>query len=924
MTHRPTACEATTIARRFAAKLDADHIALVGTVTPDVVIALHGAVAVAGYDSVDRCNHAASIIPGGTWKPLEAAAAPEATETAPLVLISVSALQTLGNGARVLLASACMTLVVDLEATLGDGAAALARIRQLVEALGGEPLRSELIAPQGSASHRRTSPIVAVAGTARDRAAWLAATGLQSLRLDPATAFADGTTARARVCIVSYEVVGPVRNGGIGTANTSLALALARSGHDVTLLYTGEPSSAEEYEHWRSRFGERGVSYAQLDVVDDGERTTPTIAHTRAWEAYKWVHRAHLELPFDVIHSPECQGHGAYIGLAKRHGLAFADAHLVVGVHSTTRWCAEANLTPRMLPMHLINEHQEQLATATADIVISPSGYLLSYLRNRGWTLPARTFVQPYAVAESLRDAAPVMTVPDAPPTELVFFGRLETRKGLEVFCDALDRLSAMDVPACVSVTFLGSNVLVAGEPSRDYIAKRAERWSWPVRVETELDQPEAVAYLGEHDCVAVMPSLVDNSPNTVYEALALGVPFIASRAGGTGELIAAEDLDRVTFAAWPAGDAIEPFAADAEPPAFDVAELAEKLHAALSTPAVPARRAVDGFENEQTHAQWHAALAATVPEPRPQAPWPTLAIITVDEPLSAANSVTPAGADVDVVHVTQRPLGAALNGAVHTTIADLLLFLPEAMTPDPALADLVRQAAARSAAAAFVFVASDTDGVELLPLGGPAALGACYPFTRHNGFAIRADALRAAGGFTAAVGDWFATDLLNRIVLGGAEVDVIPAVLGRRTTPEPFRAEAGADWIAEATRWGLPPDQERIILRPFYQASLPDLAGLLRRSQELFHDQRAQLTEANREAVEWGAKIWDLYQESDTRAGRLEHRVNDATRHRAHADAELRRLRKDLHTAYTSRSWRLTRPLRRLTERLKSRRISA
>ena len=41
---------------------------------------------------------------------------------------------------------------------------------------------------------------------------------------------------------------------------------------------------------------------------------------------------------------------------------------------------------------------------------------------------------------------------------ELVFFGRLETRKGLELFADALDRLSVTRPEfAGTKITFLGS-----------------------------------------------------------------------------------------------------------------------------------------------------------------------------------------------------------------------------------------------------------------------------------------------------------------------------------------------------------------------------------------------------------------------------------------------------------------------------------
>jgi hypothetical protein len=50
------------------------------------------------------------------------------------------------------------------------------------------------------------------------------------------------------------------------------------------------------------------------------------------------------------------------------------------------------------------------------------------------------------------------------------------------------------------------------------------------------------------------MPSLRDNSPNTVYECLEHDIPFIASNVGGVPELIAADDHNRVLFDPTPQG----------------------------------------------------------------------------------------------------------------------------------------------------------------------------------------------------------------------------------------------------------------------------------------------------------------------------------------------------------------------------------
>ena len=90
---------------------------------------------------------------------------------------------------------------------------------------------------------------------------------------------------------------------------------------------------------------------------------------------------------------------------------------------------------------------------------------MVDWMQGRGWTLPERVFVQQYVRSRVVAETAPTRSA-DAEcgePTadaggidEIVFFGRLETRKGIELFCDALDRLADEDATARARVTFMG------------------------------------------------------------------------------------------------------------------------------------------------------------------------------------------------------------------------------------------------------------------------------------------------------------------------------------------------------------------------------------------------------------------------------------------------------------------------------------
>ena len=131
------------------------------------------------------------------------------------------------------------------------------------------------------------------------------------------------------------------------------------------------------------------------------------------------------------------------------------------------------------------------------------------------------------------KPVVPPRRTDDTMPNEVVFFGRLEIRKGLDLFLDAV-----ADLPAGIDVTFLGRDtVLPSGEMATAYIAHRLRGREFTIR--TDLMRDEAVKYLASDNRLAVIASLAETFGFTVAEWRSTGLPFIAARAGGTAEVIA-------------------------------------------------------------------------------------------------------------------------------------------------------------------------------------------------------------------------------------------------------------------------------------------------------------------------------------------------------------------------------------------------
>ncbi|MFO1060626.1 MAG: glycosyltransferase family 4 protein [Dongiaceae bacterium] len=436
-----------------------------------------------------------------------------------------------------------------------------------------------------------------------------------------------GAAQRLKVCVVTSEIMGPTRNGGIGTATSGLVEHLAADGHEVTLLYTqvwrGTPLCTERsWEHWVREFRARGIELRHIPHGGD----------YADWRHKSWlVKDALAEGGHDLVYFNEHHGSGYYALAAKRAGLApFAEQVHCVITHGAIEWVLETNdqYIERRSDLEMIGF--ERRSVEWADVVIGPSEYLLREYARYGWRLPPRTFCQPYPLfrAPAACDAEPRAV------DEIVFFGRLEPRKGLWLFCEALELLG--ERLRGRTVTFMGRMTEISGHSSGALLAARAARWPFRMRLLTRLGPPQALAYLAGPGRLAVMPSLADNSPCVVYECMENAIPFVTTLGSGADELI--------DPGCWP--DVMVAPTADA---------LARRLEAILDGGARLARPRFDPAENLRTWTAWHDALSA---EPARFRAAPA-------EPATAPDAADPEVPAILILTIDPdgRSLGALLDG---------------------------------------------------------------------------------------------------------------------------------------------------------------------------------------------------------------------------------------------------------------------
>lgn len=411
-------------------------------------------------------------------------------------------------------------------------------------------------------------------------------------------------TRPTRICIATEQIMGPVRNGGIGNTYGALAIMLAEAGFDTTVLYLGGTKvETDTIEHWIEYYAKLGV---KLVPCPDYAAAEGFASNADRWLRVPYNMMRHLiEHPMDVVHVSEWRGTAYLSLLAKRQGLAFKDTLFLVKTSSPWMWNRLYGSHTLERADDLVKIHAERRSVEMADVVIGGSLHLLRWMASQGYALPeGRCFVQPnvatFAKLEPLMHSRALPRGERTPIDEIVFFGRLEARKGLFIFCQAIRRLIRKGVALPKRITFMGKpGGRMPSHPDHDtddFIREVSRGWPVDVQIITGFQQSDAVKYLLDGARLAVMPSIIENSSMAVYEAAICGIPCVATDVGGNSELIAADDHEAVLCKPHPVS-------------------LGDKLEEALRLGGMVPRPSFDNDSNLEVWRRFHRQLGGPLRE---------------------------------------------------------------------------------------------------------------------------------------------------------------------------------------------------------------------------------------------------------------------------------------------------------------------
>mgnify|MGYP006294597079 CR=1 FL=1 len=332
-----------------------------------------------------------------------------------------------------------------------------------------------------------------------------------------------------RIAFVNPEYPSPTGygHGGIATYTYLLAGGLTRLGHEVHVLVRkgtvvdtlDRGITLHTYEHRPSgglarmveRFAdspavwERGMSRGVREVLIRLQRRSP----------------------LDIVEIPE------YGGLAVE---LRAPRPFPVVIHFHTSSEVVDSYNQMIATKERIDRYRlEEKGVRRGDRYKCTSNALGKEARGR-YGIPESSM----AVIRTPMDTEPFDRIRRLPDTreriDLLFVGRLERRKGAELMLNAVEKILAVDPR--INVTFAGETGLPHGPNYRDAIERTLSR-SHRKRVWLLGSvKRDGLPLLYVRSSIFLIPSLFDNAPNTLLEAMAARLPVVASDVGGINEIV--------------------------------------------------------------------------------------------------------------------------------------------------------------------------------------------------------------------------------------------------------------------------------------------------------------------------------------------------------------------------------------------------
>lgn len=255
-----------------------------------------------------------------------------------------------------------------------------------------------------------------------------------------------------RVGMFTDELGGIPPSGGIGYCVAELATLLAKHGAELTLLYLGDNGNTNKTKESLSK---KGIKFLKLPAPET-KIASPPGTLTKSFQALLHLMNVDEQNPYDIIHFNDYLGHALFPLYAKRQGWLLAKSRVVVTLHGISSWARFGNKALPKNHFDMSIDYYENESIAEADTIVAPSRFIARFVKSRGVNMKDVVFLPnaPPTLPASMTNRNILAANQEAVQlTEIVFFGRLEYRKGPWLLSSALEMILEEAPNAMVSIT---------------------------------------------------------------------------------------------------------------------------------------------------------------------------------------------------------------------------------------------------------------------------------------------------------------------------------------------------------------------------------------------------------------------------------------------------------------------------------------
>lgn len=249
---------------------------------------------------------------------------------------------------------------------------------------------------------------------------------------------------------------------------------------------------------------------------------------------------------YDVVLFSESQGI-PYLCLKCKNSIPSLE-HSILGIllQEPIQWRKETNREP-IDYLNAFYSDFERSSVCLADFVISPSTYLINWVKQKGWILPKDVFVIPYLyLMDELWSDLENNMYPMNFCSDIIFYGTFTLKDGLIYFLESL-QLIPKNYTNTKQLTILTPDSYNDALPIYKQINGLKEKFK-SVYILDNHKKPDIHNYLQKRGALWVFPSLSNISPYVIYASLKEQLPFICSSYGGQCELIDENDHQNCLF----------------------------------------------------------------------------------------------------------------------------------------------------------------------------------------------------------------------------------------------------------------------------------------------------------------------------------------------------------------------------------------